>query len=115
MPPPASPGTLSARCSILRHLLPACRYARRCFDDAVLVGIFSAKGKRPHLNPGEGAMVQEGDRLIVLSNNSVPPPLPFICCLCAWGSCRAKQLQCVSTLISSTISHLHAGLVKSCM
>ena len=49
-----------------------CRYARRCFSDAVLVGVFSGRDRRPYLNPGDDMEIHEGDRLIVLSQTSAP-------------------------------------------
>ena len=46
------------------------REVRRKFADAVICGIFRSKTHSPILNPGDKEIVQQGDRVIALSNNS---------------------------------------------
>ena len=92
-----------------------CRYARRCFDDAVLVGIFSAKDKRPTLNPGEDVVITDRDRLIVLSHNSAP-----LLCSTGLGLCTCACVPCALRRVSVTHQSVWGllcvrGCVRACV
>ena len=58
---------LSPKCMTLQAE-PACRDSRRLFREGILCGYISRDGGL-HLNPAETAMLDEGDRLIVLAND----------------------------------------------
>ena len=45
---------------------------RRSFSDAIIVGLFRGKDRRPVLNPGEKTILEDNDRLIMLSHTSMP-------------------------------------------